>query len=388
MKPTIHLFNNIASHYTEPLMLKLLESELFDLKFSTGRNKNWDIATIDFSKDSFDSLQEKLDDVNNVWIRKKYLVWQRGVLSRCMFGKKVDLIILLGEFVILSNWLASIVCRLRGIPVAFRGHGLYGNESALKLFVRKTYYRLANMHMLYERRSKQLMVSQGFKENKIHVVFNSLDYDYHKSQRKKFKNIPKSEAFNFFKNTEYQTLIFIGRLTKIKRLHYLIETVERINKNCETKVNLLIIGDGVEKNNLKKLADKKLEKGLFHFYGSCYDESIICKLLSKADLCVSPGNVGLTCIHSLSMGTPVCTHDNFNNQMPEVEAIEKGKTGVFFEEDNMEDMYLKIKTWLGNNPLKTNNIVNNCYKIIDDYYNPYFQERVYSQVVQQKEPII
>ena len=388
MKPTIHLFNNIASHYTEPLMLKLLESELFDLKFSTGRNKNWDIATIDFSKDSFDSLQEKLDDVNNVWIRKKYLVWQRGVLSRCMFGKKVDLIILLGEFVILSNWLAAIVCRLRGIPVAFRGHGLYGNESALKLFVRKTYYRLANMHMLYERRSKQLMVSQGFKENKIHVVFNSLDYDYHKSQRKKFKNIPKSEAFNFFKNTEYQTLIFIGRLTKIKRLHYLIETVQRINKNCETKVNLLIIGDGVEKNNLKKLADKKLEKGLFHFYGSCYDESIICKLLSKADLCVSPGNVGLTCIHSLSMGTPVCTHDNFNNQMPEVEAIEKGKTGVFFEEDNMEDMYLKIKTWLGNNPLKTNNIVNNCYKIIDDYYNPYFQERVYSQVVQQKEPII
>ncbi|WP_396638165.1 glycosyltransferase [Maribacter sp. R77961] len=388
MKPTIHLYNNIASHYTEPLMLRLLESEFFDLKFSTGENKEWDIATIDFSKENFSSLHEKLGSVNNIWIKGKYLFWQQGVLSRCLFGKKVDLIILLGEFAILSNWLGALACRLRGIPVAFRGHGLYGNEGPFKLFVRKTYYRLANMHMLYERRSKQLMIKEGFIAEKIHVVFNSLDYDYHKSQREKFKMVPKSEAFDFFDHPEYQTLLFIGRLTKIKRLHYLIETAERINENSAIKVNLLIIGDGSEKESLEKLASKKLDKGNYHFFGSCYDESIICKLLSKADLCVSPGNVGLTCIHSLSMGTPVCTHNNFNNQMPEVEAIEDGKTGVFFEENNKEDMYLKTKGWLEKNQVKSNDIINDCYEIIDKYYNPFFQEKVYARVVQQKEPIV
>ena len=44
---------------------------------------------------------------------------------------------------------------------------------------------------------------------------------------------------------------------------------------------------------------------------------------------VSPGNVGLTAIHSLSYGTPVLTHNNFNNQMPEVESIQPGFNGYF-----------------------------------------------------------
>ena len=62
-------------------------------------------------------------------------------------------------------------------------------------------------------------------------------------------------------------------------------------------------------------------------YGETFDEAEISKLLNHADLCVSPGNVGLTAMHALAYGVPVATHNDFKNQMPEFEAITPGKTG-------------------------------------------------------------
>ena len=54
-------------------------------------------------------------------------------------------------------------------------------------------------------------------------------------------------------------------------------------------------------------------------------------------------NVGLTAIHSLSFGTPVLTHNNFDNQMPEVQAINEGENGGFFIENDLEDLIKKIE---------------------------------------------
>jgi len=387
MKPTIHFYNNIASHYTAPLLLKLLGSSLFKLTFSCGKNDNWDIKTIDFTQEDFGAFQNQVGDVKNVWIKGKYLIWQKGVVTRCLFGKKVDLIILLGEFTILSNWLGAIICRLRGIPVAFRGHGLYGNEGFLKHLVRTTFYRMANLHLVYERHSKKLMIKNGFKKNSVHVVFNSLDYEHHKRLRGNFSQLNRKEVFPFFKNSDLQTLIFIGRLTKVKRLHLLLEVVQKLNA-AGRKINLLIIGDGTEKQALESQANKSLADGHYHFYGSCYDEDEIGRLLSKADLCVSPGNVGLTSIHSLSLGTPVCTHGNFYNQMPEVEAIENGETGIFFEENNIDDLYSKIEDWLDRHPKKSAELMERCYAIIDKYYNPFFQEKVFYAMASKQEPLV
>lgn len=53
------------------------------------------------------------------------------------------------------------------------------------------------------------------------------------------------------------------------------------------------------------------------------------EFIYNADLCVSPGNVGLTAMHSLVFGCPVITHNCFEWQMPEFEAIQPGITGDF-----------------------------------------------------------
>jgi len=374
MKPVIYYLTNLAPLYRKKLWETLLESDFFNLHILFGKNSTSGIKTIDFDGPIFVKNKSKLKPLRNFWIQGKYLVWQRGVLRKVLFDK-VDMIILLGEFLIFSNWVAAVICRLRGIKVVFAGHGIYGNENWFKLFFRKTFYRLANEHLLYERRAKKIMVSKGFTAEKLHVFFNSLDYDVHKNLRAANEHIKKSEIFDFFTNPEAITFIFVGRLTKIKKLDMVIKAVAAF-ADSDLDINLLVVGNGVEKEALEKLSATLLKPNTYHFYGALYDENMLGKFLAASDVCVSPGNVGLTAIHSLSSGTPVCTHHNFKNQMPEVEALEEGKTGIFFKENDLDDMVLSLKKWLKNHNKDKSEIRKTCFEIIDTYYNPYYQEKV------------
>ncbi len=379
MKPVIYHFTNIAPLYRKKLWKTLLESDYFEFVNFFGQNKVSGIKTIDFSAPPFVDQKHKLRPLKNYWIKGKYLIWQSGIIRRVLTDK-VDMVIILGEFIVLSNWLVALICRFRGIKLVFRGHGMYGNEGPLKMFFRKTYYRLANAHLLYERRSKKIMVSKGFKPENLHVYFNSLDYDTHKNLRETNKNLRKEDVFPFFTIPDRITFIFVGRLTKVKKIDMLIKAVQAL-KSLGQEINLILIGDGTEKVILEKLATEVLDKGSFHFFGACYDENELGKYLATSDVCVSPGNVGLTAIHSLSSGTPVCTHKSFENQMPEVEALEEGKSGIFFKENDLEDMVYQLNKWISSKKRNKEEIRQICFKVIDDYYNPYYQEKVIHNLV-------
>jgi glycosyltransferase involved in cell wall biosynthesis len=133
---------------------------------------------------------------------------------------------------------------------------------------------------------------------------------------------------------------------------------------------LVLVGDGIEKKFLEdKVITYELKKQVW-FYGSLYDENKIGELFYNASLCVSPGNVGLTSIHALTFGCPVITHNNFKRQMPEFEAIERGVTGDFFDENDSESLRTTIVKWFKEHPVKNSDLVNNCYKIVDTFYNP------------------
>ncbi|MBW2639509.1 MAG: glycosyltransferase [Deltaproteobacteria bacterium] len=176
-----------------------------------------------------------------------------------------------GEAHRVSTWLSALIARLRKKKIIFWGHGIYGNESKLKLFIRKTFYRLAHKHLLYERRVKKLMVANGFKPENLYVVFNSLDYSLHKSLLKKYSKLTRKEVYPFFKNPELPVLVFIGRLTSVKRLDLLLHAVNIINSE-KIAVNLLFIGDGPIRASLEKLGQKGMFDSCLHFVGACYSE--------------------------------------------------------------------------------------------------------------------
>jgi glycosyltransferase involved in cell wall biosynthesis len=143
---------------------------------------------------------------------------------------------------------------------------------------------------------------------------------------------------------------------------------------------MLIIGDGPERKRLLNLCNKLELNKFTKFYGSCYDEKKIALLISASDLCVSPGEIGLTCMHSLVYGTPVISHNDKSRQGPEVEAIIPGKTGDLFEYCNIKDLSIVMEKWL----FKKRNekeISEKCIEIIRKRYNPYKQVQTINFVV-------
>ncbi len=318
------------------------------------------------------------------WVRIKNIairnicIWQTGLFRLAFFGE-YDVHVYWGEAQRLSTWLSAILSRIRGKKVVFWGHGLYGNEGRLKCWVRCTFYRLANTHLVYSDYGKDLLVGRKFEADRIHVIKNSLDWQKQneffldKSLR---STLPKTKLFC----EKDRVLIFVGRLEPQKHLHLLLEALVILNREHQECYKLMIIGTGSQHDALVKLADKANITEDVLFYGECYDDKILAPLIMMADICLSPGEVGLTALHSLIYGTPVITHDDFSEQMPEFEAIFPGISGEFYKYGNLNDLCIKIKKVIG---LVDAGVINSttCREAILKFYNTEYQTGVFVQML-------
>ena len=115
-------------------------------------------------------------------------------------------------------------------------------------------------------------------------------------------------------------------------------------------------------------------------YGPCYEEKILGDLLFNAEICIVPGDVGLTIMHSFVYGTPVITHNNFPKHGPEFDAITDGVTGSFFIENSLDDLCCKINSWLLISTEKREEVSKKCEEIISEKYNPKSQLNIFKKV--------
>jgi glycosyltransferase involved in cell wall biosynthesis len=373
MRKRVAYITNIAPHYRLALWKNLLQDKDVEFHFFYGGKPVNGIRQMVF-EDGLDLMRHQLHQVRNIRIGS-VLVYQLGVVCKVLTGK-YDAYILLGDMYVLSNWLAALIGKLKGKKIFLWGHGIYGNEMPLKLFLRKTFLSLGDGHFLYGNYAKRLMIKHGFDERSLHVVFNSLQYDIHSRVRNLLVDPEIYPNRKYFANNFLPILIFIGRLTEKKGLTELVKAVEQL-RNRNIYVNLLLIGDGSQRQALENAA--AAVAGQVHFFGACYDEHEIGRLLANATLCVSPGNVGLTAIHSLSFGTPVCTHDDMTQQMPEAEAVKHGQTGILYDRRN-DNLDVAIEHWLSQ-PTDREEIRRNCYRVIDTYYNPHVQHTIFRKAL-------
>jgi len=316
--------------------------------------------------------------VKNHWLKNKIL-WQDGVVSLGA-RKEFDAIIYLGVVYHISTWMSCILAKLTGKKVYMWSHGFLRKESGLKGLVRSAFYRLADGMLLYHHRARELFIERGFSPEKLDVLYNSLDVATQKKVRDKIElaeiELKRSEMF---KNPSYPVLLWIGRLTSQKKLDMLVKVVEQLLQE-DFKVNLLFVGDGPEKKQLEYDVQTAGLQEQVSFYGACHDEEEIGPLISMSDICIAPGEVGLTCVHSLVYGTPVITHDNPDFQMPEYEAIRPGVSGSFFKQGSVDDLSITIKKWLAQD-LSRDEIRQACFSVIDDYYNPQNQVHIINNMV-------
>lgn len=308
------------------------------------------------------------------------VVWQSRIVRECLFGS-FNQAIFLGDMNILSTWIGLLICRLRRKTTILWTHGFYGNENYIKRQLRILFYSMGNKYLLYEKRGKKLMTRAGFDANKIFVIYNSLDYEVQKEYFENYQKNNTKKEFTFFKNSKLKTVLFLGRLTSVKKIDQLIKSLYKLNSE-RINFNLLIIGEGSQKSLLKKISKEGLEKGWIYFYGKTYKESELSKLIYSSDLMVSPGNTGLNAVHALSYGTPVGTHNYFYKQMPESAIIRDQQTGFFFNENDIDDLSLNIDLWFSKFDINLTRAERR--RIIDEKYNPGYQIKVIQKALDEK----
>ncbi|MEL0008555.1 MAG: glycosyltransferase [Flammeovirgaceae bacterium] len=373
MKKTIYI-TNIFPLYRKSLWEKLILNNSFDLDIYFSDYNPMGIKNINTT--SLDpKIQNHLKKIKNIWFFNRIIIWQKGVIKHVALGT-YDNIMFLGEFQILSTWIAILIAKVRGKKILLWSHGLYGNESYLKKKIRVLFYSFAQINIVYENRAKQILINEGFKSETIEVIYNSLNFNKQNLIYSKLENEENVNPINFFSNKSLQTIFFVGRITPQKRINELLDCLALLN-NKVIKYNLLIIGDGPILNKLKNEYNNFVELGWLCFYGATYDEDELANLIFHSDLCVSPGNIGLTAIHSLTYGTSVASHSNFRNQMPEVEIIKEGENGFIFKENNIEDLAFKIEKFF-NTKRKSKKVIRN--KIVE-LYNPDNQLKIFKRIL-------
>ena len=345
-------------------IFKLIDKE-WDSDWYFGDNRT-DIRGFDLS------ILKSTKEIKNIKLLGP-LTYQIGIPS-LLFRKTYDTYLMLGDLNCLSTWIILLLhkCINRKKKIYLWSHGWYGREGVIKKFLKRIFFGASDGVFLYGQYAKECMSLEGFDSTRLFVIHNSLDYEEQKRLRLKMDN---TTVYRDHFNNKNPNIIFIGRLTKVKRIDLLIESVASLAEEG-FNVNVTLVGDGTERDKLELLAKERNVIDRVWFYGACYDDSRNSELIYNADLCVAPGNVGLTAMHTMAFGTPVLTHNNFPMQMPEFEAICAGKTGDFFNYDDLDSLTDQIKAWLQKHGKEREEIRKQCIDVIEDSWNPDYQINV------------
>ena len=367
IKTEICCIFNLAALYRAPIY-KLMDTELSCDFYIT----EWEKPP--FKQMNYSDLKGFKKTLKYKKIYKNFY-WQKAAIF--LVFKPYTKFILIGEPYCISTWVILIVAKILGKKTYIWTHGWYGRESKIKKIIKKSFFRMSTKVLLYGNYAKNLIINEGVQEDKLVCVFNSLD---HLAQLKIRKQLFYNSIFkDYFKNND-PTLIFVGRLQKSKKIEQIIETIYLL-KTRGVKCNLVIVGKDDENLNLNSLISSYgIDKQIW-LYGECYDELKIGELFFNSHVCVSPGNIGLTAMHSFVFGTPVITHNNFKNQMPEFEVIEDNVTGSFFNENSVENLTEKIKYWISKDTHERKATRTKCQLIIDEIYNPYYQIEIFKKTL-------
>jgi glycosyltransferase involved in cell wall biosynthesis len=201
--------------------------------------------------------------------------------------------------------LASIKSK---VPVLWHFHGHHFEVRKLPLNILSHLHTVKHAIFVCAALAKYFEKNYRFPKKKIEVVYNS-------SQCRKLPELRPGDST--------LRIGFIGRLVKLKRVHFLIAVAEHLKKEGITDFEILLAGDGPEREALETLAKKKGVEKEMKFLGFRSD---IESLYNQFDLFVLPSDeeaLSLALIDAGRVAVPSLAFDVGGNK----EIIKNGETG-------------------------------------------------------------
>ncbi|MBK3331847.1 glycosyltransferase [Persephonella atlantica] len=220
-----------------------------------------------------------------------------------------------------------------------------------KKFVNKLYTNFDKIIAVSSIAKQDLVNAFSLPENKIEIIHNPIDV--RNIEKSKKEELSEEEKIIFRK----KVLMFAGRFSKEKRIDLILKIFHKLQK-MRDDVNLLLIGEGEEEENIKKILKELTIKNV---YMLPFTKNPF-KYMKHATLFIlTSENEGFSrvVLESFSCGTPVIAYEN--NMSGHKDIIKSGYNG-YLVKFNAEDTFIrKINTLLDNRDLlKT--LENNAYK--------------------------
>jgi len=252
------------------------------------------------------------------------------------------------------------------IPVVITCHGLFYSDAyslihsklVSKIFTKLMVNRLnkANKIFVVTNFCKNFLLNYGLKQDSL-VIYNAIENTLgleNKFDIRKEYNIGNSFLFTS-----------IGRLVKLKNNQINILALNKLVKENEN-VKCLIVGDGSEYKNLKKLVNKYNLKDYCIFTGAIKNRDKLNAIYSASNLISFPStgdSAGLIHIEASKFNKPTIAIENTAVS----EKIKDGFNG-FVVKNNYEDFANKIKDIIKSNNLEEigKNAFNTLYRTYED----------------------
>lgn len=230
-----------------------------------------------------------------------------SVQSFVFYAGKFDLLILGSSFNNLS-YPFSLIHQISGTKIALWGHGQDrgtpnpGGVNLLKERIRLWMIHMSDGYFAYTPGVKKYLERQGIDPTKIFVTNNTIDIN---AQRAIFNKLtPDKEKIRreLGVSAKNKVLLFVGRLTKRKRIDYILKAFSILQK-IDNTYHLFIVGDKVDSS--LDFSDKNIT-----YFGSIVDLDKLGPIYMSSDIFICPGGVGLGPLQALCYNLPIITIDS------------------------------------------------------------------------------
>lgn len=205
------------------------------------------------------------------------------------------------------------------------GHG-YGN-SRLARPLRDWLAARADGVLLYDDSAAADMLLRGLRPHKVFIAPNTVHVPNHRDCT----------------GCRKSSLIYIGRLTKAKKVDALIDAFADVRSRIPDHIRLEIVGDGRERASLERRAHSRGVADAVTFQGEVHDDDVLAALFARAYACVVPGYVGLVVLHSFAYGVPVITRRD-EPHAPEFSNLAHGRNALICDRHGFADALVDVCT--------------------------------------------
>lgn len=205
-----------------------------------------------------------------------------------------------------------------------------------------------------------LMKDFGIDAKRIDLIYNGVDLERFAPLR---EQIIQEQKRRLGLDASKKTIGHIGRLSSVKGQYLLILAAEKLILK-KRDIQLIIIGDGPERDNLLSLIKENGLSGIVSIKPAVDNTGLA---LSAMDVFVMPSlqeGLGISMLEAQAQGIPVAA--SRIGGIPTV--IRDGETGLLFEPRNVEAMVASIERLLDDNEL-VSKITGNARRQVEEKFS-------------------